>query len=68
MYEFVCYVNNIVCCELSENKDGARIFVNRARIFIYDALKRSETAFAEGIEYLEVVKLYLDQFENHLAE
>lgn len=67
MYEFLCYVNNLIGCELSENQDGSQIFIERARSFMLGHTKSPETINETRDEtrekYFDLVRAYIQDIE-----
>ncbi len=64
MYEFLCYVNNLIGCELSENREASQVFIERARSFMLKHSKDSETIDAQIKRYFELVSAYIHQIEG----
>jgi hypothetical protein len=63
MYEFLCCVNNLIGCELSENQDGSQIFIERARSFMLGHTKSPETINETREKYFDLVRAYIQDIE-----
>jgi hypothetical protein len=64
MYEFLCYVNNLIGCELSENQEGSQLFIERSRSFMQKHTKDSETNDAQIENYFALVRAYIHSLED----
>jgi hypothetical protein len=64
MYELVSYVNGILGCELSENEDGLSVYIDRARAFLNDPSRISDSLRPETEQYFSLVRTYIDQIQD----